>query len=51
MLISPIWILHALGGKAVQKLGTITAFIFAFLCMVSYASVAKPFEALGAIAA
>lgn len=51
MLITPMWILQALDGKTVPKLGTITAFIVVFLGMVSYATLAKPFETLGATAA
>ncbi len=34
-----------------QKLGTITGFIVVFLGLISYTSVAKPFEALAATAA
>jgi len=51
MLITPMWILQALGGRTVAKLGTITAFIVVILGLVSYATVAKPFETLGATAA
>jgi hypothetical protein len=43
-------ILGALTETA-HKLGTITAFIVVFLGMISYASVAKPFEVLAATAA
>lgn len=51
MIITPMWILQALGGRTVHKLGTITAFIVGFLGIVSYATAAKPFETLGATAA
>jgi hypothetical protein len=50
MLIAPIWILQAL-KQPIPKLGTITAFIVLFLGMLSYATVAKPFETLAATAA
>jgi hypothetical protein len=50
MLIAPIWILQALEQPSL-KLGTITAFIVLFLGMISYATVAKPFETLAATAA
>ena len=50
MLIAPMWILQALQDIH-QKLGTITAFIVLFLGMVSYTTVAKPFETLAATAA
>jgi hypothetical protein len=50
MLIAPIWILQALHDP-VHKLAVITAFIVVFLGMVSYATVAKPFETLAATAA
>jgi hypothetical protein len=50
MLIAPMWILQAL-ATPIPKLGTITAFIVLFLGMVSYATVAKPFETLAATAA
>jgi len=51
MLIAPMWILQALDGRTIPKLGTITAFIVVFLGMVSYATLAKPFETLAATAA
>ncbi|OHF02356.1 hypothetical protein CORC01_02349 [Colletotrichum orchidophilum] len=50
MLITPIWILQAL-TELKPKLAVITIFIFGFLLVLSLAMVAKPFEALGAIAA
>lgn len=50
MLIAPMWILQSLADQT-QKLGTITAFIVVFLGLISYTSVAKPFEALAATAA
>jgi hypothetical protein len=50
MLIAPVWILQALTAP-IPKLGTITAFIVLFLGMISYATVAKPFETLAATAA
>ena len=50
MLIVPMWILPNLKG-ANAKLGTITAFMLLFLGLVSYTTVAKPFETLAATAA
>ncbi len=50
MLIAPMWVLEFLTNP-LAKLGTITAFIVVFLGMISYATVAKPFEVLGATAA
>jgi hypothetical protein len=50
MLIIPMWILPNVKGIN-PKLGTITAFTILFLGLVSYATVAKPFEALAATAA
>ncbi|KAM7201292.1 hypothetical protein V8F33_003392 [Rhypophila sp. PSN 637] len=50
MLIAPLWILQALNTLEL-KLAVITAFISVFLLLVSFAMVAKPFEALGATAA
>lgn len=45
MIVAPMWILEY-QKTAATKLGTITAFVVAFLGMISYASVAKPFEVL-----
>ncbi|KAF4981416.1 hypothetical protein FZEAL_2764 [Fusarium zealandicum] len=50
MLITPIWVLQAMDSLQ-GKLGVITAFILIFLLVLSFAMVAKPFEALGATAA
>lgn len=50
MLIAPMWTLEFLTSP-LAKLGTITAFIIVFLGMISYATVAKPFEVLAATAA
>ncbi|KAF4432004.1 hypothetical protein CGCFRS4_v008921 [Colletotrichum fructicola] len=50
MLLTPIWILQAMGDLK-GKLAVITVFIFIFLLVLSLAMVAKPFEALGATAA
>ncbi|KAH8591298.1 hypothetical protein B0O99DRAFT_744507 [Bisporella sp. PMI_857] len=50
MLIAPLWILQSIGDVN-RKLTVITAFIVAFLGMVSYVTSAKPFETLGATAA
>ncbi|KAI0437797.1 hypothetical protein F4803DRAFT_128555 [Xylaria telfairii] len=50
LLITPIWILQAI-EKLQIKLGVITAFVLVFLLVLSFAMVAKPFEALGATAA
>ncbi|CEJ82519.1 hypothetical protein VHEMI02579 [[Torrubiella] hemipterigena] len=50
MLIAPIWILQAMKSLT-MKLVVITMFVFFFLLILSFAMVAKPFEALGATAA
>ncbi|KAN0089020.1 hypothetical protein V8E51_019280 [Hyaloscypha variabilis] len=50
MLIAPLWILNFVDGP-VTSLAIITSFIVLFMCLVSFASVAKPFESLGATAA
>lgn len=50
ILITPIWILQAIESVQ-QKLAVITAFVLAFLLILSFAMVSKPFEALGATAA
>lgn len=50
MLITPLWILE-FTSSSIASLAWITGFIILFLCIVSYATVAKPFETLGATAA
>lgn len=50
MLIAPMWILQAVPSNS-YKLAVITTFIVVFLGIVSYATVAKPFETLAATAA
>ena len=50
MLIAPMWILQALGSQQ-QKLWVITLFLLSFVMMISYATVARPFEILAATAA
>ncbi|RDL33932.1 Uncharacterized protein BP5553_08300 [Venustampulla echinocandica] len=50
MLIAPMWILQAMPNSR-YKLAVITTFIVAFLGMVSYTTIAKPFETLAATAA
>ena len=50
MLIAPLWILTYLGGLA-RRLAVISAFIVLFVVLVSWATVAKPFESLAAAAA
>ncbi|KAI1400398.1 hypothetical protein F4819DRAFT_368578 [Hypoxylon fuscum] len=50
MLIIPIWILQSQDNLK-YKLAVITVFVFVFLSVLSFAMVAKPFEALGATAA
>lgn len=50
MLVTPMWILQAVQTPK-AKLGTITVFVVVFLAMVSYATAARPAEALGATAA
>lgn len=50
MLLAPMWILQALQSNGL-KLGVITVFVVVFLGLVSYATVAKPFETLAATAA
>jgi len=49
MLIVPLWVLAYTDGIA-TRLGIITAFVVAFLCFVSFTTVTKPFETLGAAA-
>ncbi|KAK5656617.1 hypothetical protein OQA88_4597 [Cercophora sp. LCS_1] len=51
MLVTPVWVLHVLADKMVAKLVTITLFVLVCLGVVSFAMVAKPFEALGTTAA
>jgi hypothetical protein len=50
MLILPLWVL-AFVDRTTYRLAIITTFLALFLCMVSFATVAKPFESLGATAA
>lgn len=50
MLITPIWILQALGSLP-AKLGTITVFVSVFLLVASMVMVSKPLEGLSATAA
>ena len=50
MLIVPLWVL-AFVGKTTYRLAIITAFVVIFLCFVSFTTVARPFETLGAAAA
>jgi hypothetical protein len=50
MLIAPMWILEYLTTDE-EKLGTITAFIVAFVALISTVTLSRPFEILGATAA
>jgi hypothetical protein len=50
MLIAPLWILNFAPGTT-TKLGIITAFIVVFVGLISFITVAKPFECLAAAAA
>jgi hypothetical protein len=50
MLIAPLWTLAYTEGMK-QRLGVITGFIMLFLGLVSFTTVAKPFESLAAAAA
>lgn len=50
MLISPLWILYGVYDKT-KQLGIITAYILAFVGLLSLATVASPFESLAAAAA
>lgn len=50
MLLVPIWVLFVMKTLK-EKLGVITGFVSLFLIILSFAMVAKPFEALGATAA
>ncbi|KAI0182843.1 hypothetical protein EV127DRAFT_309745, partial [Xylaria flabelliformis] len=50
ILITLIWILQAIENLQ-QKLAVITAFVLAFLLILSFAMASKLFEALGATAA
>ena len=50
MLIAPLWILAFVHGT-IDRLGIITLFIVLFLVLLSFTTVAKPFESLAATAA
>lgn len=50
MLIVPLWVL-AFVTWVVHRLAIITTFVVIFLCFVSFTTVARPFETLGAAAA
>ena len=50
MLISPLWILQY-ASRITDRLGVITIFIVLFLGLLSFTTVAKPFESLAAAAA
>ena len=50
MLIAPLWILTYLGGLA-RRLAIISAFIVLFVVLISWTTIAKPFESLAAAAA
>ena len=50
MLIAPLWLLAFITDK-VHRLEIITSFLMAFLCLISFATIARPFESLGATAA
>ncbi|KAF2470794.1 uncharacterized protein BDR25DRAFT_369291 [Lindgomyces ingoldianus] len=50
MLIVPLWLL-AFVGKTVNRLAIITAFLVCFLSLVTFTTIARPFESLGATAA
>lgn len=50
MLIVPLWVL-AIVTPVFSRLAIITAFVVVFLCFVSFTTVARPFETLGAAAA
>ena len=50
MLIAPLWILTYLGGLA-RRLAVISAFVVLFVVLISWTTIAKPFESLAAAAA
>jgi hypothetical protein len=50
MLIVPLWWL-AFVTPVRHRLAIITSFVVVFLCFVSFTTVARPFETLGAAAA
>lgn len=50
MLIVPLWVL-AFVTPVVHRLAIITSFVVVFLCFVSFTTIARPFETLGAAAA
>jgi hypothetical protein len=50
MLVIPLWILAYTEAKA-RQLAVITGFLVCFLCLVTFTTVAKPFESLGSTAA
>ena len=50
MIIASLWILNAIKA-AETRLGVITMFIVLFVCLLSFTTVAKPFESLAGAAA
>lgn len=50
MLIAPLWVLEFVNGP-INRLGIITMFIVLFIILLSFTTVAKPFESLTAAAA
>ena len=50
MLIAPLWILTYLEGLA-RRLAVISAFVVLFTVLISWTTIAKPFESLAAAAA
>ena len=50
MLIGPLWILTYLEGLA-RRLAVISALILLFVVLISWTTIAKPFESLAAAAA
>ncbi|KAK3325495.1 hypothetical protein B0H66DRAFT_599651 [Apodospora peruviana] len=51
LLIAPIWTLKVMDSLTNKLVVVITVFVLVFLLILSFAMVAKPFEALGATAA
>lgn len=50
MLITPLWVLALVVEEPVHRLGTITGFLVLFLAILTWGTLARPFEILAATA-
>jgi len=50
MLIAPLWILALVAEESLHRLGTITGFLVLFLAILTWGTLARPFEILAATA-